>query len=526
MEALDDTQAEKLQQFQEITNIKDVDIAVGTLASLDWDVQKAIDVHMTASMDSDNNDSPVLVDKHFDEFGGNGDLCFTGSTSDNRVHLNAGGSSIRRKGSIKGVNAKSNALKRINLGDSSSAGASSSVLPSDSSHIESESKTAATVRVDSYASNLDMSSDDDHDDLDYQDFGEDDIEEPSFRQESDDVPLVPTDFSSVPEAINNFTTVFESRYSASHPVFFAGELKDAAREAFDAPRRPVAERKPLAIYLHHDKSVASYIFSKDVLCSSSVSSLLKRQFVLWAWDITQCENKNKFLEWIDQLGVRDFKNTVERTQIDRFPLLAVFVKDKGVIETYDIAYGFEAQSLVVDKLVNGLDNYQRIKNVDAALEKERQEREQILEEQAIAYEKSLAADRARVERLERERQQQMEEEAARLMAKQTKLNNEAKLAASLPPEPSANESNIAFVRIRFPRNSDDGSQKVEMRRFRMSEPLRNLATFIESKGYSLDEHRIWTSDFPKKDMVASYDLDRSFGDLRWPVREQVIVDEK
>lgn len=38
-------------------------------------------------------------------------------------------------------------------------------------------------------------------------------------------------------------------------------------------------------------------------------------------------------------------------------------------------------------------------------------------------------------------------------------------------------------------------------RFRMSEPLRNITIFVESKGYSLDTHRIWTSDLPMKNVV-------------------------
>lgn len=41
-------------------------------------------------------------------------------------------------------------------------------------------------------------------------------------------------------------------------------------------------------------------------------------------------------------------------------------------------------------------------------------------------------------------------------------------------------------------------------RFRMSEPLRNITVFVESKGYSLDTHRIWTSDVPKKNVVCSF----------------------
>lgn len=35
-------------------------------------------------------------------------------------------------------------------------------------------------------------------------------------------------------------------------------------EAFEAPGRQVAERRPLAVYLHDDSAVASNIFAKNV----------------------------------------------------------------------------------------------------------------------------------------------------------------------------------------------------------------------------------------------------------------------
>lgn len=57
-----------------------------------------------------------------------------------------------------------------------------------------------------------------------------------------------------------------------------------------------------------------------------------------------------------------------------------------------------------------------------------------------------------------------EKEKARLHEKQMKLKNEARLAASLPPEPLASDRNVVHVRIRFPRSSEDGEHKVELRR--------------------------------------------------------------
>uniref|UniRef100_A0A915DMV8 Fas-associated factor 1/2-like UAS domain-containing protein n=1 Tax=Ditylenchus dipsaci TaxID=166011 RepID=A0A915DMV8_9BILA len=70
--------------------------------------------------------------------------------------------------------------------------------------------------------------------------------------------------------MQNFTSVFEARYGGNFAPFF-----QVVRSAM--------ERRPLAIYLHNDTSIASNIFAQNVMCSESVSSLLKCQFIIWAW---------------------------------------------------------------------------------------------------------------------------------------------------------------------------------------------------------------------------------------------------
>lgn len=63
----------------------------------------------------------------------------------------------------------------------------------------------------------------------------------------------------------------------------------------------------------------------------------------------------------------------------------------------------------------------------------------------------------------------------------------------LPTEPEDSESSV-MIRIRFP----SGEQKI--RRFRTNEQLKWLITLVESLGYDMQNHRIWTSDVPKKDV--------------------------
>lgn len=63
----------------------------------------------------------------------------------------------------------------------------------------------------------------------------------------------------------------------------------------------------------------------------------------------------------------------------------------------------------------------------------------------------------------------------------------------LPIEPEESELSV-MIRIRFP----TGEQKI--RRFKTNEQLRWLIILVESLGYDMDTHRIWTSDVPKIDV--------------------------
>ncbi|EFO21815.2 hypothetical protein LOAG_06671 [Loa loa] len=548
-DVLTSDQANMLRQFQEVTNIQDEQMALATLESLNWDLPRAIE----AQLCNDNDDiGPMEVDdplliEHNDQHLRRTAFTELENQSRNNSMENEGedldfpfgrliaGGSLEESNSSQnsphgnGSKTMEPSSRRVLLTTSSSGSGSSSRITRSRSRLTEESQhdvspipAMRSFLID--AENSDSTDNDGNDDDDaYHDaapFGQLNEEDanPSFHD--DRVPLVPSDFTSIDEALHNFVTVFEARYGGNHPPFYSGSLQDALREALEAPGRPVAERRPLAVYLHNDHAVACNIFAKNVLCSGLVSSLLKGQFITWPWDITQKENRLKLFEWIDMLNVRDIRRTLEKFSDERFPLLVVIIKEKSVILPISVAWGCDGPEQVVNKLMEGLEEYQRIKNAEAVEERERIEREKIREEQAREYEQSLAQDRARQERLEREKNEQKAEEERRAKEEQNKTKRLQELAASLPMEPAADEANIAIVRVRFP----DG--KMELRRFRMSEPLRNVTIFVESKGYSLDTHRIWTSDVPMKNVVESYDLNRSLADIKWPIREQITVDEK
>ncbi|MFH4984116.1 hypothetical protein AB6A40_010825 [Gnathostoma spinigerum] len=256
------------------------------------------------------------------------------------------------------------------------------------------------------ASNI-LDSDDDADEY-HDSFSniDDDLTYPISSHRDDRVPLIPAEFSTVPEALHNFITVFESRYGGLHPPFARVPLQNAIRDAFEQQGHPIMERRPLAVYLHNDMSVACNIFAQEVICSDLVTSLLKEQFVTWPWDMTQHDNRQKLFEWLDMLNLHDLRSMLERMDPARYPLLVVLIRDKGVMQVADISWGNYSKEQVVEKLVNGLDMHQRIKLTEAAEERERIERENVRREQAEEYQRSLAADKAKQEEQERIRNEQ------------------------------------------------------------------------------------------------------------------------
>lgn len=52
------------------------------------------------------------------------------------------------------------------------------------------------------------------------------------------------------------------------------------------------QRKLLAIYLHHDRSVLSNVFCVQLLNNENIVKQLSENYVLWGWDVTCESNKN------------------------------------------------------------------------------------------------------------------------------------------------------------------------------------------------------------------------------------------
>lgn len=53
------------------------------------------------------------------------------------------------------------------------------------------------------------------------------------------------------------------------------------------------QKRLLAVYLHHDRSVLSNVFCTQLLCFESVVQYLNTNFLVWGWDMTHPSNRNR-----------------------------------------------------------------------------------------------------------------------------------------------------------------------------------------------------------------------------------------
>jgi hypothetical protein len=102
---------------------------------------------------------------------------------------------------------------------------------------------------------------------------------------------------------------------------------------------------------------------------------------------------------------------------------------------------------------------------------------------------------------------------------EAKERRQAELASKIPPEPSESDPQTIMIRLRFP----NGEQKI--RRFRLEEKVSWLSSYVESLGFDMESHCLWTSDIPRRAVTAE-DMTKTFEQTGWPPREQIIVNEK
>ena len=131
-------------------------------------------------------------------------------------------------------------------------------------------------------------------------------------------------------------------------------MQKAITEAFDNPN--IEERRPLVLYLHHDDSVAAHIFPQNVciffkynviaiyflkvLCSVEISNLLKCQFLVWAWDVTQEQNRKTLFDWMNLANLGNLVEILKVSSMNgKYPLLIILCKGRSSFQQNTFIYG-------------------------------------------------------------------------------------------------------------------------------------------------------------------------------------------
>ncbi|GMS79355.1 hypothetical protein PENTCL1PPCAC_1530, partial [Pristionchus entomophagus] len=181
-------------------------------------------------------------------------------------------------------------------------------------------------------------------------------------------PLIPTDWASALEGTKNFQLVFEERYGNCKevlssgrilPPFFIGSLQEAITEAFECPDRPDSERRPLALYIHHDGSIARNVFPSTVMCSDLVQPVLRSQFIMWPWDVTEKENEVKFIEWLSECSLYDASELVTSflDTVNGLPVLILLSMDGVKLKMFDFVESGEGPEETMEKLLKCVDAF-------------------------------------------------------------------------------------------------------------------------------------------------------------------------
>ncbi|GAB1597456.1 FAS-associated factor 1-like [Argonauta hians] len=382
---------------------------------------------------------------------------------------------------------------------------SSKVFPSAGVSGNSNSQKEKGMEID------DNDDDDDDDQVDVYD--DDDLISDYMWHDSQPKfgPLMPEDFTDETVALEQFTRGFIDRFGECHPEFYIGSLDDVIKDSLMLKAK---ERKPLAVYLHDDKSILTNVFCSKVLCSVEVVSYLTENFFVWAWDMTNDKNKKRLLsnatKHFGSVATMQIKNYIP----NQLPLLLIISRARSTNEVSTVIQGSTNLDELMSNLISAFELFQDQQRKDMVEEDKREMRESIKQQQDEAYAASLVADRLKEERRQRDienervaQEKKNAEEQARVEDEKCKAQIREIIAKELPDEPSE-KCKEGITQIRFHLPSGD----FITRRFRGEEPLRYLFYFLTLKGYPNDDFKV-LSRFPPQD-VTQLDEMKSFAQLQ------------
>ena len=125
---------------------------------------------------------------------------------------------------------------------------------------------------------------------------------------------------------------FRERYGESHPIFFLGSLEQAVENSCMLEAK---DRKLLAVYAHHDRSVFANVFCETILSSEHIVNFLNANFIVWGWDCTLDSNKLIFFQSLEKQFGPSTRDLSVRSHKE-YPLIIILSRQNGIFDILQV----------------------------------------------------------------------------------------------------------------------------------------------------------------------------------------------
>ncbi|KAJ8876265.1 hypothetical protein PR048_024175 [Dryococelus australis] len=228
-------------------------------------------------------------------------------------------------------------------------------------------------------------------------------------------PLIPENIEDETVGCIHFAEEFTNRYGACHPEFFQGSLEDAVKEAC---LKPAKDLPLLAIFVLLDRDVLTNVFCTQLLGFESVLQCLNTHFVVWGWDLTHESNKLRFFQSVSVTLGAVAAMAIRNINMERLPALIIIMRMRSATEIFQVVHGNVGVSELLTSLIQAVDVFTDQQRLEVREEEERSAREMVKMEQDVAYEQSLATDRAKEEAKRTQELREFQEREKREMKEQ------------------------------------------------------------------------------------------------------------
>jgi len=252
-----------------------------------------------------------------------------------------------------------------------------------------------------------------------------------------------------------FVAEFSAQYGATYPPFFEGTFNEAVATAR-------AANKLMLIYLHSALHADTPLFCRATLCAPSVVAFLAEHFVVWGGDIREPEG----FALSNDIGA------------EIYPFVAVVFVGSSPPQPLAQVSGMRDASEFVAALTAIVEGPgAELLNAARAQQTRVREGRALREEQQLAFQQSLAADREKERRRAAEEAARAEAQRRRQQAKEARIAAVRKRASALSkeePAATAAADSITTIAVRLP-----SGQRV-IRRFYNNDTLEAVFAFVDS----------------------------------------------